>query len=79
MPPQWGTILEELSSHVIPHLEGGPRAPRDFPASEDARTCIHMFTAAVLQMIQVGVPSRGALCVSCLPHSQGEVKQFQHS
>lgn len=53
--PQWGTILEELSAHVIPHLEGGQRAPRDFPASEDARTCIQMLTAAVLQMIQVGL------------------------
>lgn len=56
---QWGTILEELCAHVVPHLEGGPRAPRDFPASEDARTCIQMFTAAVLQMIQVGLPGGG--------------------
>ncbi|KAL4427666.1 hypothetical protein ABPG75_001755, partial [Micractinium tetrahymenae] len=68
-PAQWGTILEELSSHVIPHLEGGLRAPRDFPASEDARTCIQMFTAAVLQMIQacVDLPP-----VDCEPASMAD-------
>lgn len=49
---QWGTLLDELFVHVMPYLPGGPRAPRDFPASEDARTCIQMATAAVLQMIQ---------------------------
>lgn len=57
---QWGTVLDELFSHVVPHLSGGPRAPRHFPASEDARTCIQMLTAAVLQMIQVGLgPQEG--------------------
>ena len=64
-PLQWGALLEELFAHVMPHLAGGPRAPRDFPASEDARTCIQMLTAAVLQMIQVpvvgGLPA--CLCV----------------
>jgi hypothetical protein len=44
--------LDELFAHVVPHLGGGTRVPRDFPASEDARTCIQMLTAAVLQMIQ---------------------------
>ena len=51
---QWGTVLDELFAQVVPFLPGGPRPARDFPASEDARTCIQMLTAAVLQMIQVG-------------------------
>jgi hypothetical protein len=51
---QWGTVLDELFAQVVPYLPGGPRPARDFPASEDARTCIQMLTAAVLQMIQVG-------------------------
>ena len=55
---QRGTILDELFAHVAPYLPTGPKAPRDFPASEDARTCIQMFSAAVAQMIQVGL--RGA-------------------
>ena len=65
---QWGTLLDELFAHVIPYLPGGPRAPRDFPASEDTRTCIQMATAAVLQMIQargwglLGAGARAACC-----------------
>ena len=57
--PQWGTLLDELFTHVVPYLSGGPRAPRDFPASDDARTCVQMLTAAVLQMIQVGLGGWG--------------------
>ena len=59
---QWGTMIDELFAHVIPHLPSGPKAPRDFPAAEDAggggaaaAGChIQMITAALLQMIQVG-------------------------
>jgi len=54
-PSQWGTLLDELFAHVIPYLPCGAKPPRDFPASEDARVCIQMATAAVLQMIQVGM------------------------
>lgn len=45
-------MLDELFAQVVPFLPGGPRAPRDFPASEDGRLCIQMVTAAVLQSIQ---------------------------
>ncbi|PRW45458.1 nipped-B isoform X2 [Chlorella sorokiniana] len=54
-PAQWGTLLDELFAHVIPYLPSGAKPPRDFPASEDARVCIQMATAAVLQMIQACV------------------------
>ncbi|PSC68988.1 nipped-B B isoform X2 [Micractinium conductrix] len=62
-PAQWGTMIDELFAHVIPHLPSGPKAPRDFPAAEDAggggaaaAGChIQMITAALLQMIQACV------------------------
>lgn len=58
---QWGTLLDELFAHAIPYLPCGAKPPRDFPASEDARVCIQMATAAVLQMIQVGDSGLGWL------------------
>lgn len=61
---QWGTLLDELFAHVIPYLPCGAKPPRDFPASEDARVCIQMATAAVLQMIQVGKGSSEVGCIA---------------
>lgn len=68
LPPslQWGTLLDEFFAHVVPYLPTGPKAPRDFPASEDARVGVQMAAAAVLQMIQVGRDASEGVWALCL-------------
>ena len=52
-------LLDELFAHVVPHL-GGKKAPRDFPASEDASLSVGMFSALLMQMVQARVGGGGA-------------------